>query len=83
MNAVVFVWRHPREKAAARLTASLGAALRELPLTDEQKKRIPDDASTLHRLWGLNLVANACGIMQETRCIAGVLVVDEASMICR
>ncbi|WP_337222138.1 AAA family ATPase, partial [Escherichia coli] len=33
----------PTGKAAARLTASLGAALRELPLTDEQKKRIPDD----------------------------------------
>lgn len=42
----------PTGKAAARLTASLGAALRELPLTDEQKKRIPDDASTLHRLLG-------------------------------
>ncbi|WP_244447335.1 AAA family ATPase, partial [Escherichia coli] len=42
----------PTGKAAARLTESLGKALRQLPLTDEQKKRIPEDASTLHRLLG-------------------------------
>ncbi|MGP0780763.1 AAA family ATPase, partial [Escherichia coli] len=34
----------PTGKAAARLTESLGKALRQLPLTDEQKKRIPEDA---------------------------------------
>ncbi len=39
-------------KAAARLTESLGAALRKLPLTDAQKALIPTEASTLHRLLG-------------------------------
>lgn len=71
----------PTGKAAARLTESLGAALRQLPLTDEQKKRIPDDASTLHRLLGAQPGS------QRLRHHAGnprhldVLVVDEASMI--
>ncbi len=55
--------------------------MRRLPLTDEQKKRIPEDASTLHRLLG----AQPGG--QRLRHHAGnplhldVLVVDEASMI--
>lgn len=38
----------PTGKAAARLTESLGAALRKLPLTDAQKALIPTEASTLH-----------------------------------
>ena len=38
--------------AAARLTESLGAALRKLPLTGAQKALIPTEASTLHRLLG-------------------------------
>ncbi len=42
----------PTGKAAARLTESLGAALRKLPLTDAQKALIPTEASTLHRLLG-------------------------------
>ncbi|MGS9112202.1 AAA family ATPase, partial [Salmonella enterica subsp. enterica serovar Infantis] len=40
----------PTGKAAARRTESLVAALRQLPLTDAQKTRIPEDACTLHRL---------------------------------
>lgn len=59
----------PTGKAAARLTESLGKALRQLPLTDEQKKRIPEDASTLHRLLGAQRVASVYAIMPVTRCI--------------
>ena len=60
----------PTGKAAARLTESLGKALRQLPLTDEQKKRIPEDASTLHRLLGVrSRVASVYVIMPVTRCI--------------
>lgn len=71
----------PTGKAAARLTESLGAALRQLPLTDKQKATLPDEASTLHRLLG------ALPGSQRLRYHAGnplhldVLVVDEASMI--
>lgn len=71
----------PTGKAAARLTESLGKALRQLPLTDVQKALLPDEASTLHRLLG------AVPGSQRLRHHAGnplhldVLVVDEASMI--
>ena len=71
----------PTGKAAARLTESLGKALRQLPLTEAQKATLPDDASTLHRLLG------ALPGSQRLRHHAGnplhldVLVVDEASMI--
>lgn len=71
----------PTGKAAARLTESLGAALRQLPLTDKQKAALPEEASTLHRLLG------ALPGSQRLRHHAGnplhldVLVVDEASMI--
>ncbi|MRS14171.1 exodeoxyribonuclease V subunit alpha [Enterobacteriaceae bacterium RIT691] len=71
----------PTGKAAARLTESLGAALRQLPLTDQQKALLPTEAGTLHRLLG------ALPGSQRLRYHAGnplhldVLVVDEASMI--
>lgn len=71
----------PTGKAAARLTESLGSALRQLPLSDEQKKLLPEEASTLHRLLG------AQPNSQRLRHHAGnplhldVLVVDEASMV--
>ena len=71
----------PTGKAAARLTESLGMALRQLPLSDEQKAQLPAEASTLHRLLGVQPGS------QRGRYHAGhplhldVLVVDEASMI--
>lgn len=71
----------PTGKAAARLTASLGAALRELPLTEEQKKRIPDDASTLHRLLGAQPGSQRLRHHAGNPLHLDVLVVDEASMI--
>ncbi|MEG1250281.1 MAG: exodeoxyribonuclease V subunit alpha [Citrobacter sp.] len=71
----------PTGKAAARLTASLGTALRELPLTDEQKKRIPDDASTLHRLLGAQPGSQRLRHHAGNPLHLDVLVVDEASMI--
>ncbi len=59
----------PTGKAAARLTESLGAALRKLPLTDAQKALIPTEASTLHRLLGAQRAASGCAITPATRCI--------------
>ncbi len=71
----------PTGKAAARLTESLGAALRQLPLTDEQKKRIPEDASTLHRLLGAQPGSQRLRHHAGNPLHLDVLVVDEASMI--
>ncbi|MTH45312.1 exodeoxyribonuclease V subunit alpha [Intestinirhabdus alba] len=71
----------PTGKAAARLSESLGKALRQLPLTDEQKKRIPEDASTLHRLLGAQPGSQRLRYHSGNPLHLDVLVVDEASMI--
>ncbi|EHE2155617.1 exodeoxyribonuclease V subunit alpha [Salmonella enterica] len=71
----------PTGKAAARLTESLGAALCQLPLTDAQKKRIPEDASTLHRLLGAQPGSQRLRHHAGNPLHLDVLVVDEASMI--
>lgn len=71
----------PTGKAAVRLTESLGAALRQLPLTDAQKKRIPEDASTLHRLLGAQPGSQRLRHHAGNPLHLDVLVVDEASMI--
>lgn len=71
----------PTGKAAARLTESLGRALQELVVSDEERRRFPAEATTLHRLLG------AQPDTQRLRYHAGnplhldVLVVDEASMV--
>lgn len=71
----------PTGKAAARLTESLGKALQQLDVSDEEKQRFPAEATTLHRLMG------AVPGSQRMRYHAGnplhldLLVVDEASMV--
>ncbi len=71
----------PTGKAAARLTESLGAALRKLPLTDAQKALIPTEASTLHRLLGAQPGSQRMRYHAGNPLHLDVLVVDEASMI--
>ncbi len=71
----------PTGKAAARLTESLGAALRQLPLTDKQKATLPDEASTLHRLLGAQPGSQRLRYHAGNPLHLDVLVVDEASMI--
>jgi exodeoxyribonuclease V alpha subunit len=71
----------PTGKAAARLTESLGAALRQLPLTDEQKKMLPAEAGTLHRLLGAQPGSQRLRYHAGNPLHLDVLVVDEASMI--
>lgn len=71
----------PTGKAAARLTESLGKALQQLDVSEEEKQRFPAEATTLHRLMG------AVPGSQRMRYHAGnplhldLLVVDEASMV--
>ncbi|HEY4466800.1 MAG TPA: exodeoxyribonuclease V subunit alpha [Klebsiella sp.] len=71
----------PTGKAAARLTESLGVALRRLPLTDEQKALVPTEASTLHRLLGAQPGSQRMRYHAGNPLHLDVLVVDEASMI--
>lgn len=71
----------PTGKAAARLTESLGAALRRLPLTDKQKEALPDDACTLHRLLGAQPNSQRLRYHAGNPLHLDVLVVDEASMV--
>lgn len=71
----------PTGKAAARLTESLGRSLRQLPLSDQQKKRLPGDASTLHRLLGAQRQSQTFRYHADNPLHLDVLVVDEASMV--
>jgi len=69
----------PTGKAAARLTASIGDAVSELP--DNVKHHIPTNVFTLHRLLGTrpntrHFVHNAQNPLH-----ADLLIIDEASMI--
>lgn len=71
----------PTGKAAARLTESLGAALRKLPLTESQKSMLPTEAGTLHRLLGAQPGSQRMRYHAGNPLHLDVLVVDEASMI--
>ncbi len=71
----------PTGKAAARLTESLGNALRQLDLTEQQKAMLPDEASTLHRLLGAQPGSQRLRHHADNPLHLDVLVVDEASMI--
>ncbi|WLI76216.1 exodeoxyribonuclease V subunit alpha [Kosakonia sp. H02] len=71
----------PTGKAAARLTESLGNALRQLPLNEQQKAMLPEEASTLHRLLGAQPGSQRLRHHAGNPLHLDVLVVDEASMI--
>lgn len=71
----------PTGKAAARLTESLGNAIRQLPLTDNERKLFPDQASTLHRLLGAQPNSQRLRYHRGNPLNLDVLVVDEASMV--
>ncbi|HEY3590260.1 MAG TPA: exodeoxyribonuclease V subunit alpha [Buttiauxella sp.] len=71
----------PTGKAAARLTESLGSALRRLPLDDTQKAALPNDACTLHRLLGAQPNSQRLRYHAGNPLHLDVLVVDEASMV--
>jgi exodeoxyribonuclease V alpha subunit len=71
----------PTGKAAARLTESLGNAIRQLSLTDAERKLFPDQASTLHRLLGAQPNSQHLHYHRGNPLNLDVLVVDEASMV--
>lgn len=59
----------PTGKAAARLTESLGAALRQLPLTDKQRRRYLMKPVPCIVFWARCPVANGCVITLAIHCI--------------
>ena len=71
----------PTGKAAARLSESIGRAVRELQVADEVRQAIPTDVSTLHRLLGSRPDSRNFIHHQDNLLALDVLVVDEASMI--
>ncbi|HEX7043193.1 MAG TPA: exodeoxyribonuclease V subunit alpha [Burkholderiales bacterium] len=71
----------PTGKAAARMQEAIRIAKAKLPLAPELRARIPEDASTIHRLLG-GLPDSAYFRHDRDRPLAvDVLVVDEASMV--
>ncbi len=71
----------PTGKAAARIAESIRKAKTELPCSDALKSRLPDEATTLHRLLGS--IANSARFRHDAAnpLAADVVVVDEASMV--
>ncbi|PTU02510.1 exodeoxyribonuclease V subunit alpha, partial [Pseudomonas sp. HMWF031] len=71
----------PTGKAAARLSESIGKAVRELPVSVPVREAIPTDVSTLHRLLGSRPDSRNFIHHRDKPLELDVLVVDEASMI--
>lgn len=71
----------PTGKAAARLTESLGRAMNTLALDPQHRAMVPDEASTLHRLLGMQPNSPRPRYHAENPLHLDLLVVDEASMV--
>ncbi|MCX2957082.1 MAG: AAA family ATPase, partial [Candidatus Regiella insecticola] len=71
----------PTGKAAARLSESLGKTWQQLVLNEIERKLLPDQASTLHGLLGIQLNSQRLRYHPANPLNLDVLVVDEASMV--
>lgn len=71
----------PTGKAAARLSESLGLAMRQLSLSQEEWALVPTEASTLHRLLGAERNTMRLRYHENNPLHLDVLIVDEASMV--
>ena len=71
----------PTGKAAARLNASIGGALAELPVDEAVREQIPADVTTLHRLLGTQPGSRRFRQDADHPLPLDVLVIDEASMV--
>lgn len=71
----------PTGKAAARLSESLGIAVAKLGLNDEQRRLIPAEAVTLHRLLGAQANSQRMRYHQGNPLHVDILIIDEASMV--
>lgn len=71
----------PTGKAAARLTESITNTLSTLKLDDEIKQLLPTQASTIHRLLGVQANSAHFRYNQDNPLVLDLLLVDEASMV--
>jgi len=71
----------PTGKAAARMAEAISNARDALPLADDLKALLPDEARTLHRLLGSRGDSPAVRHHAGNPLVLDVLVVDEASMV--
>ena len=71
----------PTGKAAARLSAAIGAAIATLPLAETVREQIPASVSTLHKLLGSRPDSRQFRHHRHHPLHADLLVVDEASMM--
>lgn len=71
----------PTGKAAARMMESTRAGLAALPDGTSLAERLPDAASTLHRLLGLTGRSTQPRHNRQSPLTADVVIVDEASMV--
>jgi exodeoxyribonuclease V alpha subunit len=71
----------PTGKAAARLQEAISRAKQTLPLEDALRERIPENASTIHRLLGSIPLSGTFRHDSGTPLPLDILVVDEASMV--
>ncbi len=71
----------PTGKAADRLRGSIAKAKQTLRLPDETKALIPEEASTIHRLLGMNPVTGLPKRNRSNPLSIDLLILDEASMI--
>ncbi|MEQ5205119.1 AAA family ATPase, partial [Providencia rettgeri] len=67
--------------AAARLTESLGYAMKQLPLNDDERELLPSQAKTLHRLLGAQPESQQFRYHRDNPLALDILIVDEASMV--
>ena len=71
----------PTGKSAARLKESIRNMKAALDCSDEVKRQIPDDVTTLHRLLGVRAGSVRFRHSEENRLPFSVVIVDEASMV--
>lgn len=71
----------PTGKAAIRLIEALRRQMVHLPLSDEELRRFPETAHTVHRLLGLHRFAGTARYSRDNPLPADAVVVDEASMV--
>ncbi len=71
----------PTGKAAARLEETVREAKRDLPINSEIRDQIPDVATTIHRLLGVQRHSLGFRHNRENLLALDVLIVDEASMV--
>ncbi|MES9836214.1 MAG: exodeoxyribonuclease V subunit alpha [Candidatus Thiodiazotropha sp.] len=71
----------PTGMAAARLQQAIQQAKASLSLSAEQLASIPEQASTLHRLLGMNRSGTGFRHHRDNPLLLDVVIVDEASMV--